>query len=80
MQRRRAKKRLYRQEAVGIIQHNLLAYTKLQTSPWWTLYLRMKPLLTATRAVEEEKAKKAAMAAMEARVAEEVHHIRIAYR
>jgi len=32
----------------------------------------MKPLLTASRAAEEEKAKKAAAAVMEAKIAEEV--------
>jgi myosin heavy subunit len=72
MQRRLAKKRLYRHEAVGIIQHNLLAFSKLQTDPWWRLYTRMRPLLTASRAAEEEKVKKAAIAAMEAKIAEEV--------
>jgi myosin heavy chain 9/10/11/14 len=73
IQRRRAKKRLYRHEAVGIIQQNLLAYNKVQSSPWWTLYVKMRPLLTASRAAEEEKAKKAAIAAMEAKIAEEVY-------
>jgi myosin protein heavy chain len=73
MQRRRAKKRLYRHEAIGIVQQNLLAYNKLQSSPWWTLYVKMRPLLTASRAAEEEKAKKAAIAAMEAKIAEEVY-------
>ena len=72
MQRRLARKRLYRQEAVGIIQQNLLAFSKLQSDPWWRLYTRMKPLLTASRAAEEEKAKKAAAAVMEAKIAEEV--------
>lgn len=72
MQRRLAKKRLYRHEAVGIIQHNLLTFSKLQSDPWWRLYTRMRPLLTASRAAEEEKAKNAAIAAMEAKIAEEV--------
>jgi myosin protein heavy chain len=76
MQRRRAKKLLYRHEAVGIIQSNLLAYNKLQSSPWWMLYLRMRPLLTAPRVAEEEKAKKAAIAAMEAKIAEEVDPVK----
>jgi myosin protein heavy chain len=79
VQRRKAKKRLYRHDAVGIIQHNLLAYNKLQSSPWWTLYMRMRPLLTASRAAEEEKAKKTAIAAMEAKIAEEVGPCRISH-
>ena len=72
MQRRLAKKRLFRHEAVGIIQQNLLAYNKLQSDPWWRLYIKMKPLLTASRVAAQEKAKKAAIAAMEAKIAEEV--------
>jgi chromosome segregation ATPase len=36
--------------------------------------MRMKPLVTASRAAEEDKAKKAAVAAMEARIAEEKNH------
>lgn len=73
MQRRLAKKRLFRHEAVGIIQQNLLAYNKLQSDPWWRLYTQMKPLITASRAAAQEKAKKAAIAAMEAKIAEEVY-------
>jgi myosin protein heavy chain len=72
MQRRLAKKRLFRHEALGIIQHNLLAYSTLRSNPWWQLYIKMKPLLTASRVAEQEKAKKAAIAAMEAKIAEEV--------
>jgi myosin heavy chain 9/10/11/14 len=74
MQRRLAKKRLYRQEAAIIIQRNLKAFADLQSDPWWQLYTKMKPLVTASRAAEEEKAKKAAVAAMEARIAEEKKH------
>ena len=73
MQRRLAKKRLYRHEAVGVLQHNLLALYKLQSDPWWRLYIKTKPLLTASRAAEQEIAKKAAIAAMEAKIAEEVY-------
>jgi len=75
MQRRLAKKRLYRHEAVGIIQHNLLAYNTLRSNPWWQLYIKMKPLLSASRVVEQEKAKKAAIAAMEAKIAAEVSQL-----
>lgn len=72
MQRRLAKKRLFRHEAVGIIQENLLAYNKLQSDPWWRLYIKMRPLVYASRATAQEKAKKAALAKMEAKIAEEV--------
>jgi myosin heavy chain 9/10/11/14 len=74
MQRRLAKKKLFRHEAIGIIQHNILAYNNLQSDPWWRLYTKMRPLLTASRAAEEDKARKAAIAAMEAKAAEEVLH------
>lgn len=72
MQRRLAKKRLSRHEAIGIIQQNLLAYINLQADPWWRLYSKMKPLVTASRSAELERAKKAAIAAMEGKIAEEV--------
>lgn len=77
MQRRLAKKRLFRHEAVGIIQQNLLAYNKLQSDPWWRLYTKMRPLLTTSRAIAQEKAKNAAIAAMEAKIAEEVNWLPI---
>ena len=35
----------------------------------------MKPLLSASRVVEQEKAKKAAIAAMETKIAAEVSHL-----
>lgn len=73
MQRRLAKKRLFRHEAVGIIQQNLIAYNKLQSDPWWRLYTKMRPLLTASRVAAQEKAKNAAIVAMEAKIAEEVN-------
>lgn len=73
IQRRRAKKRLYRQEAINVLQKNLLAYNQLQADPWWRLYMKMKPLLATSRAMEQDKAKKEAIAAMEARLAAEVY-------
>ena len=73
MQRRQIKKKLYRHEAIGVIQENLIAFSKLQKDPWWQLYMQMKPLLTTARAAEEERAKKAAIAEMEAKIEAEVH-------
>ena len=72
MVRRQVKKRLYRHEAIGVIQENLIAFGKMQKDPWWQLYMKMRPLLTTARAAEEEKARKAAIAAMEAKVEAEV--------
>ncbi|KAL9613853.1 MAG: hypothetical protein Q9167_001651 [Letrouitia subvulpina] len=52
-QRRITKKRLYRAEATRIIQHNLRGCMNLCGNPWWQLYVRMKPLLGATRTAGE---------------------------
>jgi myosin protein heavy chain len=54
-QRRIANKRLYRAEATRIIQKNFHVYRALQTSPWWRLFTRMKPLLGATHTAAEVK-------------------------
>ncbi|RMD43504.1 hypothetical protein DV735_g1665, partial [Chaetothyriales sp. CBS 134920] len=55
MQRRLAFKQLYRAEATRLIQHNLNVYLDLQANPWWRLFVRMKPLLGATRTANEVK-------------------------
>ena len=54
-QRRIANKRLYRAEATRIIQHNFAVYIDLCNNPWWRLFVRMKPLLGATRTAGEVK-------------------------
>jgi myosin heavy chain 9/10/11/14 len=55
VQRRAANKRLYRAEATRIIQKNFQVYLQLQANPWWRLFVRMKPLLGATRQAQEVK-------------------------
>ncbi|ETI23360.1 hypothetical protein G647_05161 [Cladophialophora carrionii CBS 160.54] len=55
MQRRMAFKQLYRAEATRVIQRNLNVYLDLQDNPWWRLFVRMKPLLGATRTASEVK-------------------------
>ncbi|ETN40421.1 uncharacterized protein HMPREF1541_04698 [Cyphellophora europaea CBS 101466] len=55
MQRRIAFKQLYRAEATRVIQRNLNVYLDLQANPWWRLFVRMKPLLGATRTANEVK-------------------------
>jgi len=55
MQRRVAFKQLYRAEATRVIQRNLNVYLDLQSNPWWRLFVRMKPLLGATRTANEVK-------------------------
>ena len=54
-QRRIANKRLYRAEASRIIQRNFHVYLDLCNDPWWRLYVRMKPLLGATKTSGEVK-------------------------
>jgi myosin protein heavy chain len=54
-QRRIANKRLYRAEATRIIQHNFHVYLDLNANPWWKLFVKMKPLLGATRTAGEVK-------------------------
>ena len=54
-QRRIANKRLYRAEATRIIQRNFQVYLGLCHNPWWRLFVRMKPLLGASRTAGEVK-------------------------
>jgi myosin heavy chain 9/10/11/14 len=54
-QRRIANKRLYRAEATRVIQRNLNVYLDLQSNPWWKLFVRMRPMLGATRTAGEVK-------------------------
>lgn len=56
-QRRIANKRLYRAEATRVIQRNFHVYLDLNMNPWWKLFVRMKPLLGATRTAVEVKRK-----------------------
>lgn len=55
IQRRLAHKRLYRAEATRIIQRNFQVYLDLQSNPWWRLFVRMRPMLGATRQAAEVK-------------------------
>lgn len=55
LQRRLARKRLYRAEATKIIQRNMRVYLRMQESPWWNLFVKMKPLLGATASASEVK-------------------------
>lgn len=54
-QRRIANKRLYRAEATRIIRHNFQVYIDLCNNPWWSLFVRMKPLLGASTSSGEVK-------------------------
>lgn len=55
VQRRIYKKQQYRAEATRVIQRNFQVYLQLQQNPWWQLFVRMRPLLGATRQSNEVK-------------------------
>ncbi|KAF2207092.1 hypothetical protein CERZMDRAFT_51806 [Cercospora zeae-maydis SCOH1-5] len=55
VQRRMYKKQQYRAEATRVIQRNFQVYAELQRNPWWQLFVRMRPLLGATRQSNEVK-------------------------
>lgn len=55
VQRHIANKRLYRTEATRIIQRNFHVYLNLKSSPWWELFVSMRPLLGETRTAGEVK-------------------------
>jgi len=71
-QRRIANKRLYRAEATRIIQRNFQVYLDLCDNPWWRLFVRMKPLLGATRTAGEVKRRDEMIQKLEHKVQQEV--------
>ncbi|KAI4276208.1 MAG: hypothetical protein LQ337_002648 [Flavoplaca oasis] len=70
-QRRIAQKRLYRAEATRIIQHNFRSYAELSSSPWWRLFVRLKPLLGATRTAGEVKRRDEMIQQLESKIQQE---------
>lgn len=61
--RRRILKLINRTQAVRTIQRNARAYLELRDWPWWSLYVKVRPLLAATK-VDDELGKKRAELAM----------------
>ncbi|KIJ56408.1 hypothetical protein M422DRAFT_150276 [Sphaerobolus stellatus SS14] len=57
--RRQMKKILNRAVAIRTIQRNAKIYGELRDWPWWQLYTKVRPLLTATRNDEELRKKQA---------------------
>lgn len=70
-QRRIANKRLYRAEASRIIQRNFHIYLDLSNNPWWRLFVRMKPLLGATRTSGEVKKRDELIQRLESQIQQE---------
>jgi len=59
VQRRMFKKQQHRAEATRVIQRNFQVYLQMQANPWWRLFVRMRPLLGATRQSNEVKKREA---------------------
>ncbi|KAK8861619.1 hypothetical protein IAR55_002442 [Kwoniella newhampshirensis] len=51
--RRRILKLINRAQAVRTIQRNARVYLQLRDWPWWSLYVKVRPLLAATRTDDE---------------------------
>lgn len=72
MQRRVAYKQLYRAEATRVIQKNLNVYLDLEANPWWKLFVRMRPLLGATRTATEVKKRDEKIEQMQAKIKQDI--------
>jgi myosin heavy chain 9/10/11/14 len=73
MQRRIAYKQLYRAEATRVIQRNLNVYLDLQANPWWRLFVRIKPLLGATRTANEVKKRDEKIETLQDKMRQDAH-------
>ncbi|WVF65827.1 hypothetical protein IAT40_000564 [Kwoniella sp. CBS 6097] len=60
--RRRILKLINRAQAVRTIQRNARVYLQLRDWPWWSLYVKVRPLLAATRTDDELVRKQAELA------------------
>ncbi len=61
--RRRARKLMNRAQAIRTIQRNARVYIQLRDWPWWSLYVKVRPLLAASR-VDDELVRKQAELSM----------------
>ncbi|CCG81796.1 putative Myosin type II heavy chain [Taphrina deformans PYCC 5710] len=66
LRRHLAHKRLHRKEATALLKTDLKAYIKLARSPWWQLFMKMKPVLSATKSDREMKMRSAEILKLEA--------------
>ena len=72
VQRRSARKRLYRAEATRIVKHNFHVYLDMKVNPWWQLFSKMKPLLGETRSAAEFKKRDDKIQQLEAKIRRDV--------
>jgi len=72
--RRAVNKQLYRVEAARIIQKNFQVYVDLQANPWWRLFVRMRPLLGATKQSAELKKRDETIQKLEMKMQQDASH------
>lgn len=70
--RRRILKLINRAQAVRTIQRNARVYIQLRDWPWWSLYVKVRPLLAATRTDEALVQKQAELAMAKERAERDV--------
>ncbi|KAK0306363.1 class II myosin [Friedmanniomyces endolithicus] len=71
VQRRLFRKQQHRAEATRIIQRNFQVYAQMQANPWWRLFVRMRPMLGATRQSNEVKKREEEIKALQEKMAVE---------
>ncbi|KAK5727106.1 class II myosin [Elasticomyces elasticus] len=78
VQRRLFRKQQHRAEAASIIQMNFQVYAQMQANPWWRLFVRMRPLLGATRQSNEVKKREEEIKALHEKLqVEELQRVRV---
>lgn len=66
MARRLTRKRLHRKDATMTLKHDFKSYLEVCDSPWWQLFMKMKPLLSATKSDREMKMRSSEIVRLEA--------------
>ncbi|ORY83268.1 P-loop containing nucleoside triphosphate hydrolase protein [Protomyces lactucae-debilis] len=64
--RRLTNKRLQRKGASELLKKDFRTYLKMAESPWWQLFIKMKPVLTATRSDREMRMRSQEIVKLEA--------------
>lgn len=55
LQRAKTQKELFKSQAIQIVKRNLEVYLKIRNDPWWKLYVKMRPLLIASRETGQQR-------------------------
>ncbi|KAK5112740.1 hypothetical protein LTR62_003838 [Meristemomyces frigidus] len=71
IQRRIFRKQQHKAEAAMIIRRNFAVYQQMQANPWWRLFVRMRPLLGATRQSNEVKKREEEIKVLQMKMQEE---------